>query len=108
MGKLIEKIVEEFKNKEYKKRSAEGIAEALEEDVNIVRYILENSDMFEKVEGKKKTYYVLKEKTPDDYEIVNLKIKKKKGISLSSAIEYIAEQGFEVIESETVEEESQN
>jgi len=107
MGKLIDKIIEEFNNKEYKKRSAEGIAEALEEDVDIVRYILENSDMFEKVEGKKKTYYILKEKAPED-EIVNLKIKKKKGISLSSAIEYLTEQGYEVIETETLEEEGEN
>lgn len=108
MGKLIDKIIEEFNSKEYKKRSAEGIAEALEEDVDIVRYILENSDMFEKVEGKKKTYYILKEKAPEDYEIVNLKIKKKKGISLSSAIEYITEQGYEVIETETLEEGGEN
>ena len=105
MGKLLNEIIEEFERRkgEYKKRTAEGIADAIEEDVNVVKYVLENSDCFKKEIGKNgKEYFVLVKKPEvDEYEIVNVKIKKKKGLSLSSAIEYISEQGFEIIETTT-------
>ena len=104
MGKLLNEIIEEFESKkEYKRRTAEGIADAIGEDTNVVKYVLENSDCFEKQTGKNgKEYYVLVKKPEiEEYEIVNVKIKKKKGLSLSSAIQYISEQGFEVVETTT-------